>query len=225
MITETQTGTSLVNEIEYNEYPPPQQLRKAMERQWADELVQNGLIRLRKLEYYRELENDLLGDPNEGQGLYHLERHPMQTDSVNDVYAWCLFLPDIGSERLLALAEEGEYDCTVVIHAVENLLARMQKYLRQHYGGLWLHCGYVQYDRGAEVNKEILRSQKFHFNVFQKAPRFRDEREYRVSITNCTFERRVENYLDLHLGDCRDIISIQPLLDNSLQGTILASRP
>lgn len=211
MITETQTGTLLVNGIEYNEYPPPQSPRKAMERRWADELIRRGLIRFRKLEYYRQWENAELGDPNEGLGLYHLENHPMETDLVNDVYVWCLSLPEISRERLSVIAEDGRYDCTVLIREPEKLFKRMKVYLQQNNRGFWLHCGCVHYNRGTEVNKEILNSQKFHFNVFQKALQFQDDKEYRVSIINCTFDRSEEDYLDLLLGNCTDIISINPL--------------
>ena len=213
-MTKTQTGTLLVGGIEYNEYPPPQPLLRAMESKWAEELVKTGLVRLRKLEYYRQWKNNLLGDPDDGQGLYHLDNYPMQMGSVNDVYAWCLSLPDISSERLLAIAEHGDYDCIVVIHAPEKLFTRMQDYLQKRHEGFRVHCGYVHYNRGAEVNKETLNSQKFHFNIFQKAPQFQDDQEYRLSVTNCTADRHEEDYLDLRLGDCRDITSIQPLPNN-----------
>ena len=213
-MTKTQTGTLLVGGIEYNEYPPPQLLLRAMERQFAEEMAKRGLVRLRKLEYHRQRENDLLGDLNEGRGLYHLDKHPMQTESVNDVYAWCLSLPDISSERLSAIAKDGNYDCIAVIHAPEKLFMRMQDYLQKYNAGFRVHCGYVHYNRGAEVNKGTLNSQKFHFNVFQKAPKFQDDQEYRLSVTNCTAARHEEDYLDLCLGDCRDITSIQPLPNN-----------
>jgi len=215
MITKTPTGTSLVDNIEYNEYPPAKQLCKAMKGRWANELIQRGLIRIRKLEYYRKWENDVLGDPKEGRGLYHIEGHPMQMDSANDIYAWCLSLPEISSGRLLAIAAQGKYDCTVVIHDMEMLLLRIRSHLQKNYRGMWLHCGYVNYDRGTEVSKETLDMKKFHFNVFQKASRFQDDKEYRVSITNCISKRYKESYLDLLIGECKDIISIQPLPKNS----------
>jgi hypothetical protein len=215
MITETLTGTLLVNDIEYNKYPPPEQLCKAMNRQWANELIQRGLIRVHKLEYYRKWENDVLGDPKDGQGLYQIDGHPMQMDSASDIYAWCLSLSDISSGRLLGMAAQEKYDCTVVIHDMEKLLLRIRLYLQKKYRGMWLHCGCVHYDRGTEVSKEILDTQMFHFNVFQKESRFQDDKEYRISITNCTTKRYEKDYLDLLIGECKDIISIQPLPKNS----------
>jgi len=218
-LTRTQTGTVIVNGIEYSEYPPPQQLVKAMERKWAEQLVGDGLMRLRKLEYYRRWENELLGDPNDGEGLYHLHGHPIQTGSANDVYAWCLSLPIIEHSRLLLLAQNGGYDCMLVIHAPEKFFRKVVTFLSQHRKGFILHCGLVNYNRGEEVDKNTLNSQKFHFNVFQKAPRFKDDKEYRIAITNSTFNRLPNDHLDLLLGDCSDIMSIEALPNKSLEPT------
>jgi hypothetical protein len=215
MITGTQTGTVLVNGIEYNEYPPPEQLLKVMKRQWAECLLGTGLVRLHKLEYYRRLENELLGDPNDGEGLYHLGGHPIQTGSVNEVYAWCLSLPVIEKGQLLLLAQHGGYDCTVVVRAPEEFFRRVKDWLCKYKKGFQLHCGLVNYNRGEEVDKETLNSQKFNFNVFQKAPRFGDDMEYRISITNWTFKSFQEDHLDLLIGDCSGIMSIERLPDNS----------
>jgi hypothetical protein len=220
MVTQTETGTLLVRDIEYNEYPPPQQLIKAMERRWANEIIKNGVIRVRKSEYHRQWENDLLGDPNDGNGLYHLEGHPMQTGTVNDVYAWCLSLPEISDKHLWKIAEHGNYDCTIIVHAMDKLLTRIQSYLQQNNKGFWMHCGCVNYNRGAEVDKATLNSQKFHFNIFQKGTCFQEDKEYRVSIINCTFEKSDKNYLDIVIGNCSDIISMQPLPNKPLKSIV-----
>jgi len=212
--TVTQTGTLIVTGIEYNEYPPPQELVKVMERKWAEAMVSDGLIRLRKIEYYRQWENELLGDPNDGEGLYHLHRHPMQAGSTNDVYAWCLSLPVIQPNRLLLLAQHGGYDCMLVIHSPEKLFSKMASFLPRQKKGYALHCGLVNYNRGEEVDKKTLTSLEFHHNIFQKSARFKADREYRVSLTNITFARLPEDYFDLLLGNCRDILSIEDLPRN-----------
>ena len=215
MVTQTESGTLLVNDVEYNEYPPPRQLRKAMKRRWANEIIQNGTIRVRKLEYYRQWENDLLGDPKDGFGLYHLAGHPVQTDTVNDVYAWCLSLPEISDEHLRAIAAQGKYNCTILVHSMDILFTRIRAYLQQYNKCFWMHCGVVKYNRGEDVDKETLNSQKHHFNVFQKATRFKEDKEYRISIVNCTFKKSDKNYLDIVIGNCSDIITIQPLPNKS----------
>jgi len=215
MIRRTRSSTLIVNGIEYNEYPSPGQLVKLMERKWANELLNSGSVRLRKLEYYRRWENDLLGDPNDGEGLYHRRGHPMEAGSINDVYGWCLSLPDIPSTRISLLAHHGGYDCMVRIHAPEEFFRRAQDWLSAHLNGFLLHCGRVNYNRGEEVDEQTLKSQKFHFNVFQKDPRFQDDMEYRMAVTNSTFTSLPGDHLDLALGDCTDIISIEDLPDSA----------
>lgn len=187
MEMKTQSGTYLADGIEYNEYPPTNKLIKVMHLQWAMELIQNGLIRFRNLEYYRQWENAQLGDPNDGNGLYHLDGHPMQAGSVNDVFAWCLSLPEISKARLLEMAKPDNYDCIITIKAPEEMFRRIQRYLQQNSRGFSLHCGRVRYDRGSEVDKVTLNAQKFHYNVFQKAARFQEDKEYRVSIVDYAF--------------------------------------
>jgi len=218
--TKTQSGTVFVNRIEFNEYPLPQKLVKMMERKWAEAVLKNGLVRLRKLEYYRKWENKLLGDPNDGEGLYHSAGHPIRTGSHNDVYAWCLSLPIIEQSQVLLLAQCGGYDCMVVLHEPEEFFKRVQNYLSKYRKNFTLHCGLVNYNRGVEVDKKTLNSQKFHFNVFQKEARFKNDMEYRMSITNSTFSRLTEVYLDLSLGDCGDIMSIEILPNNSMEKRI-----
>ncbi len=218
-LTRIQDGSIVANGIRYNEYPPPQLLVKAMERRWAEELVRAGLMRLRKLEYYRSWENGLLGDPNDGEGLYHVHGYPMQTGSSNDVYAWCLSLPTIEPSRRLLLAQHGGYDCLLVIPAPERFFKKVAGFLSQNRKGFGLHCGLANYNRGEEIAKRTLNSQKFHHNVFQKSPRFEDDKEYRMAITNSTFNRLHDDHLDLLLGDCRDIMSIDGLPNKSLDRT------
>ena len=216
-LTRTQTGTVIVKGIEYNEYPPPQQLVKVMERKWAEQVVSAGSMRLRKLEYYRRWENKLLGDPNDGKGLYHLHGHPMQTGSVNDVYAWSLSLPIIEQSRLLLLAQHGDYDCMLMIHAPKKFFRKVANFLSQCRKGFILHCGLVNYNLGEEIDKKTLNSQKFHYNVFQKSTRFNDDKEFRIAITNSTFNRLPNDHLDLLLGDCSDIMSIEALPNKGME--------
>ncbi|MGH8702883.1 MAG: hypothetical protein ACREVR_17150 [Burkholderiales bacterium] len=174
-------------------------------------MVEKGRVRLRTPEYYRRWENTLLGDPNDGKGLYHLGGHPLQTDSGNDVYVWCFSLPTITHDRMLQLAREGSYTCVLVVDAPEEFFRRVRDWLSAHHSGYQLHCGRVTYDRGEHVTKKAANAQKFHFNIFQKAPKFQDDSEYRMLITNATFVWRIEDYLDLEVGSCSAIMSIRAL--------------
>lgn len=211
----TESGTVVLKGIEYNEYPPPNHIFKAMEQEWALSFIERGTIRLRELKYYHRLEQQYLGDPNEGKGLFHLNGHPMETRSINQVYVWCLSLPDITPRHLVQIAPE--YDCVVKVTDPEDLFLRISSHLRQTYKGYTVHCGTVTYNRGEAVDKATLNSQKFHFNIFQKNDKFKHQLEYRGSVVNFNFERNSLDYLDLEIGSCSDIVKIVELLDNSVK--------
>lgn len=106
----TEFGTIIACGIEYNEFPPPKLLVKAMKKKWADPLIKDGVLRIQNIEYFKKWENKILGDSNDGEGLYHLNNHPIQTGSGNDVYAWCLSLPKISSDRINLFATHSGYD-------------------------------------------------------------------------------------------------------------------
>src|SRR5437763_12807747 len=80
-ITRTKSGTLVVDGVEYSTYPPPRAIVKAMQHQWANQLVIAGSMRFGSLEYYRKLENAVLGDPNDGEGLFHMNAHPFAVGS------------------------------------------------------------------------------------------------------------------------------------------------
>ena len=211
-ISRTQSGTILSNGIEYNEFPAPRLLVKAMSQEWACKLIDSGILRIQHLDYFRNWEeNRFLGDPNDGNGQYHVDGHPMETGSVNDVYAWCLSFPEITPNRLTLIAEQSKYDCLVVIRNPEAMFQRIKGWLETNHPGFWVHCGAVKYDRGQEVDKKTLNAQKFHYNVFQKAETFKEDQEYRLSITNSTSSLLQDKHIDLAIGICRDIASIEDL--------------
>jgi len=207
----TQSGPVVIDGIEYNEYPPPERLIKATESKWAVELMKRGLLRLHKLEYYQKWENQQLGDSNEGIGLYHLDGHPIETGSLNDVYVWCASLPVIAPERISLIAQYGNYDSIIKVSGPEELFKRVKNYLSIQMKGFWLHCGRVNYDRGTAVDKKELNSQRFHFNVFQKALKLKEDMEYRISVINFTSSPLFGDNLDLLLGDCSDIVTMEAL--------------
>lgn len=211
----------LFNGIEYNDFPAPKLLVKAMSRKHADLLLESGILRIRHLEYFRNWENKALGDANDGKGRYLLKGNPMDTDSINDVYAWCLSFSEIADSRLTLFADQGEYDCKLVIHDPNEMFQKIKIWLVQNHPQLWVNCGTVKYDRCQEVDKKTLNSQQFHFNVFQKAVSFKEDQEYRLSIINYTFRclhnecsPTEDKYIDLKIGSCRDIVSIEELPNN-----------
>ena len=207
----TQSGTIIKDGVEHSTYPPPLVLVKVMERCWAEKFVTMGSMRFGSLESYRRWEDAVLGDPNDGKGMFHMKGHPYNIGSSNHVYAWCAAQPYITPERVLILASQSGYDCLVRIHQPKILIRRVKTSLLAIDRNLLLHCSEVLYNRGSEVDKATLNSQKFHFNVFQKDPIFSDDCEYRLSLTNAGLKTQLKDHIDIELGDCSDIMNIEDL--------------
>ncbi|MES9862273.1 MAG: hypothetical protein ABW157_09970 [Candidatus Thiodiazotropha sp. LLP2] len=215
-ITTTQSGTMIIDGVEYSTYPPPEVLVKAMERRWADKLLKHGSIRFGSLATYRQWENAVLGDPNDGEGKFRMDGHSYDIGSINPVYAWCASMPTITTDRTLLIAKHGMYDCVVHVHEPLLMIQRVRAALAKSNKSLEFHCAEVSYNRGVEVDKQALNSQKFHFNVFQKDPGFSPDREYRLSLTDNSFRFVQKNFVDLVVGGCSDIMSIEALPNNTM---------
>ena len=224
-ISKTRTGTYCLKEegVEYNEYLPPAKWVKVMKKRWAEELRLKGTIRFGNLEEYRNWENEILGDKNDGQGMHVMNDCEYHTNSMNEIYAWCASLPGISHRRILDIAKSNNYDCIVEIKCALKFIERISKSLHakdRRNSTLHLHCGKVQYDRGDQVSMKRLNNQKFHFNVFQKGNTFCKDKEYRLSLTRapiipCTrtgpFELPYKECIFLDIGNCSDIITIKKL--------------
>jgi len=204
----TQSGTEIAEGVEYNTYPPPDCLIKVMKRYLADRFLSEGAIRFGNLDYYRRWENALLGDPNDGEGMFHMNEHPYEVGSGNPVYAWCAALPTITPQRVNLLANHGGYDCIVRIHQPGKLIQRLQLAKDRYFH---LHCAKISYNRGTKVDKATLNSQMFHFNVFQKEARFSEDQEYRISLTDVRRRAELVPHIDLSIGECSDIMVIGEL--------------
>ncbi len=214
----------IVDGVEYSSYPPPAALVKAMERRWAETLLEQGAMRFRSLATYRRWENAVLGDPNDGEGMFRMDGHPYETGSTNSIYAWCTSMPTITTNRTLLLAESGKYDCVVHVHNPLLLIQRVRSALVRASKTFLLYCAEVSYNRGAEVDKQALNSQKFHFNVFQKDPQFGPDMEYRLSLTDVSLRSKPKEFVDIAVGECSDIMSIEKLPNNAMQADVRTSR-
>lgn len=202
--------------IEFNELPAPNRLMKAMERKYAERLRDCGEIMLRTIEYFRKWENEVLGDPNEGHGLFIHDAHQMQIGSHKEdfVFAWCTSLPSITPERIRLIAKEVGYDCMLTIRDPMTLFQRMRQSLLSTHPKYLMQCGYVIYERGVAVEKDILlsKTRKFQSNIFQKdKEKYADDFEYRIAVTNGTFTSSGCSELLLTVGDCTDIAFIEEL--------------
>ena len=207
----TKSGTIMLGGVEYSTYPPPRALMKVMEFCWAKQFVAVGAMRFCSLDYYRQWENVVLGDPHDGESMFHLEGNPCTGGSLNEVYAWCASLPVITPDRIKVIAQHGKYNCLVRISDPSILIQRVRSALLVAEPMLALNCSEATYNRGIEVDKEILNSQKFHFTIFQKAQKFADDKEYRLAIIDTRTSSVHKDYIDLQIGDCSDILNIEDL--------------
>lgn len=203
----TQSGTVIVNSIEYNEFPSPTSLIKATEMKWALKLRDEGCLRLNSVNFYHALESQELGDTNEGKGMFKLSGQPMEVGSVNEVFIWCTAKPDTDTEVLKSL--NTSYNAIVRILNIEEFVKRIISTAKSDDYNLTPHIGKVIYNRGVEVSKDVLNNQQWHHNVFQKDKNYSHQQEYRMSFSNFTFRQINKNHLDLSLGICSDIIEIE----------------
>lgn len=206
-IQTTQSGTVVVDGIEYNQFPPPPSLIKATKMERAISLRDEGCIRLSSVEYYQDIENPEIGDINEGNGMLMLNGHPMATGSANDVFIWCSAEPDTSPEVLRNL--NPSYDAIIRILNPEEFVKRIISTAKLAGYRLTPHIGKVNYNRGEEVSRDVLNNQQWHYNVFQKSNDYVHQREYRMSFSNFTFQKIETKHLKLRLGNCCDIIVIE----------------
>ena len=206
-VLKTITGTVIVGGIEFNQLPVVPGLVKATEYYWACKLRDKGLIRLNSIEYYHHIESNELGDKNEGRGLFHLGSDPIKTESSNEVFIWCSALPDTSHKTLTNL--NNCYDSIISICNVEEFVIRISASLRDMGFLLTPQVGAVSYNRGHVTTKEELNSQKWQYNVFQKDAMYAHQCEFRLAFTNSSFSRINNEYIDLSIGECSDIVHVQ----------------
>jgi hypothetical protein len=204
--TSTLSGTTIKEGIEYNTYPPPSSVLKAMERKWAVELVDNGVIRLNSLEFYQTLENDQLGDTKEGLGEFFSSGHPYNVSSGNKVFVWCSAFPQTPKPTLLELYPK--YDSIISVkNPIEFTKRIMAALSTKGYSFSLPHLGAVNYSRSTEVGIESVKSQLWHWNVFQKRESYVHQNEFRFAFTDTSFNLEQSGPIDIKIGPCSDIVA------------------
>jgi hypothetical protein len=157
-------------------------LIKATQRCWAEEMLRSGRMRFGAIWSYQAWESHLLGDPDDGRGILTLGE----------------------------LASANKYDCLVRIHSPPTLINR----IRESAVGqrLWPHCANATYDKRSKVSDlSSLNSRRLDFHIFQKDNRFSPDCEYRIALIDISQQGRAEESLFLSIGDCSDILSLEPI--------------
>ncbi|WP_254849600.1 hypothetical protein [Thalassotalea sp. PP2-459] len=203
----TISGTQIIDGIEYNEYPAPDSLIKAMESVWAMQLIAQGNIRLSPLSYYQNLESDELGDNLEGLGELQINSHPYATSSINEIFVWCCANPETEFSRLLSL--DNAYDVIIQITNPVEFVNRISTALRDNnYRFSHPHVGRVNYNRSDEVTIDRLQEQMWHWNTFQKSASYEHQNEFRIVLSDLSFTLARGEAINLSIGNCEDIIEL-----------------
>tara|TARA_R110001583_G_scaffold181006_1_gene338220 strand:+ start:1208 stop:1855 length:648 start_codon:yes stop_codon:yes gene_type:complete len=178
-LEKTLSGTYIYKKMECNSLPLPSFLLKAMENEWAEKLVSEGIIRLGSLSYYQKLDNDDLGDPLEGEGEFVINGKAYSTGSINKHYVWCAAQPKTKHSTLLDL--DKKYDVIVKVSDVPYLVERIVNALLEKGFSISLpHLGRINYNRSSKANLKSLNSQRWLWNCFQKRKKYQHQNEYRI---------------------------------------------
>jgi hypothetical protein len=203
----TLSGTQIINGIEFNNYPAPDFLVKAMESVWAKQLITQGNIRLSPLSYYQNLESSELGDNLEGLGELHVNSHPYSTDSMNEVFVWCCANPETEFSTLLSLYVA--YDVIIKItNPVEFIKRIYQALSTSDYSFSHPQVGRVNYNRSSEVTIDSLQQQLWQWNTFQKTASYEHQNEFRIVLSDLSFNLPQGEAINLSIGNCEDIIEL-----------------
>ena len=203
----TLSGTQIIDGIEYNDYPAPNMLVKAMELVWAKKLITEGGIRLSPLSYYQNLENTELGDNLEGLGALNMNSHPYSIDSINEIFIWCCANPETDQSTLLSL--DSGYDVIIKVTDTVKFIKRIDEAL--HYNNDSFsppQVGEVNYNRSSEVTKKSLQQQQWQWNAFQKDPYYMHQNEFRFVFSDSSLTPPQGQAINLLIGNCEDIIEL-----------------
>lgn len=203
----TKNRTYISNGFEFNQLPCPKYLIKAMEREWAEKLVEQGLIRLNALEYYQNFENKELGDNLEGKGELLVAEHQFNAESINTHYIWCGARP--GTNRSLLLGMDDKYDVIVRINDVRKFTSKiLAGLLNNGYVVSRPQLGKINYNRSADVNLTAVKEQKWLWNCFQKQKEYFHQNEYRIVFSDLSMSKNSTSPIDLKIGPCKDFIKL-----------------
>ncbi len=211
------------------ESPPFRLLRAYKVAEHAEALLTRGGLRLRRIEYYRTIEDSKRQDAAEGQAHLRvpgdvpvvrmdrisgeiIERHTTpghfnwQMGFQNPTYALCLSQPTVDPTELTA--RFGPHVIQIV--RPEPFLRRIHECAQ----GLrfpnravdFVDCFPVRYDKGLIGAAPNDPSVLMRLSYGQKTPDFAVEREYRCAIVLSGPSAGAPEYIDIELGDASTLL-------------------
>ena len=192
---------TIVNGVEYDEFPPPADLWRATKYVHAVDLINKGLMYLTNAQIYREDSDPERGDPTETEGKFIRQGIPCTTGHTNPIFLWCATL-DPDPDVVLALWR----DCDTVVH-ICNPQAFAERILKiaktQGVKGVSFHAGTPTYDK----ERGGMRPYHWAESIYQKPERHAQQKEYRFALVGEYSMVEVPR-LELFLGPCDDLITI-----------------
>jgi len=193
--------------LNYNSPSPSSSVLKAMDSVWADELLHEGKVRIHSNKYYRDIEDDKTRDPEEGVGVFNYNGNLGYTDGLMSTYILCTSQSQIEPKEL---ASKFKRDAVVHINQPEVFAKRLLE-AAYRCGGQWgLDCEPVKYDKRSFRDRHPTEDgdDANDFYLFQKDQLFSHEKEYRFALTDLMFFSSGEEFVDLQMEPCHDIIGI-----------------
>jgi hypothetical protein len=195
---------NIIKMVEYIGSPIPTTLYKAMQLQYATELIEYGKLRISTFGYFRsrEADNEQIGDITEGIGKREVNGMEITTNTSNPA-----FIYSMSSNADMRLDNLGpEYDAIVEISDFTEFGRRFASACNNlDRGNFGIQAGYACYDKGAA---SVRGSLHYNDNAFQKLAKHSVQYEYRFVVTNLRFHFQDQEHLYPVLGPCSDIVKI-----------------
>lgn len=179
-----------------------------MDLPFAQQLIVTGEIRLNIISFYRDIEDAEVRDMEEGVGILNCRDTLVQVQGLMDTFIWCTSQAQISAN---ALAEKYSRTSVLILHDPFEFARRLIA-AAYEFGSEWsLQCGPVIYNKRAyrdQNPEEDHDEEPADFYIFQKAPAFSHEVEYRFALTDLAWRKYKDNSLTLKLPPCADIMEL-----------------
>lgn len=195
--------------IDYDAFPPPHPLFRAMKYTYATKLLHQGNIRLGRIDVYKKQEERTLGqsDPREGTAILLDHGNPHRISGLLHTYILCTSTAEADHRRLLEM--DREYETIVQINDPHEFAHRILESTKQFRSSYSVECAHAVYDKGEadlpRMADELDLSYRYNF---QKDRGYSWQHEYRFAVTDLGHQCLFGQYMDLELGCCKRLVKI-----------------
>lgn len=179
----------------FGDYPP--KLYRAFRcEQHALDFLEEGVVWLGELRYYREIEDSNRQDKSEGQGELRIVQNGnilnLEGEYVSPVYICCCSYPPNGNETILP-TRFGRF--IVRINDSRQFGQDLTDTLKTV-----VECVKVSYTKGQSVPSIPSTEDRLRLYYAQKDTRFRDDYEYRLVLTKGLTLKKPDKFIEVRLN-------------------------